>query len=223
VKRIVVAGASRGLGAAVAKHCVTAGAEVIALSRSPSAHGLWMRCDLADPVAIATTADAIAGPVHVLIVVAGIWEEQAFSPDYSFAAAPADETMRILAVNLQAPILLANALLPRFAQGARIVLIGSTSGLDNIGTPEVAYNASKAGLRGAAQALSRALKGQEIAVSILNPGDIGTEAVLAAKRDGTMRADGNLPMADLLSAIDWILSRAPGASFCEINLMPLGG
>lgn len=220
MRRIVVAGASRGLGAAVAQRCVQAGAEVTSLSRGRSDHGVWQACDLSDPAQIAAVASAIAGPVDALIVVAGIWEDQAFSPGYSFAASSVEEISRILAVNLQAPILLARALAPQL-RGGRVILIGSTSGLDGVGTPEVAYNASKAGLRGAAQALAQALRGQGVAVSILNPGDIGTADVLDAKRDGRMRDEGSLPMTDLLAAVDFLLGLSPEASYCEINLIPL--
>lgn len=220
MRHVIVAGASRGLGAEVARHCRAAGDRVVSLSRNPSPHGDWLCCDLADPAQIAALGSTIADPVDALIVVAGIWEDQAFSPDYSLAGSSADEITRILAINLQAPILLAKALEPRL-RGGRILLIGSTSGLDHVGTPEVAYNASKAGLRGAAQALAQALKGQGIAVAILNPGDIGTEDVLAAKRDGTMRDEASLPMSDLLAAIDLAMRLSPASSFCEIDLIPL--
>jgi NAD(P)-dependent dehydrogenase (short-subunit alcohol dehydrogenase family) len=219
VRRVVVAGASRGLGAVLARH-YAAGDEVISLSRGPSVYGSWIPCDLADPAQIAEVADRIAGPVDALIFVAGIWEAQAFSPHYSFAGSSVEEISRVLAVNLKAPILLARALLPRLI-GGKIVLVGSTSGLDHVGTPEVAYNGSKAGLRGAAQALAHALRGEGIAVSILNPGDIGTDEVLAAKQDGTMRAEGNLQMRDLVAALDFLMALSPDARFCEINLIPL--
>lgn len=106
-------------------------------------------------------------------------------------------------------------------RGGKIILVGSTSGLDHIGTPEVAYNGSKAGLRGAAQALAHALFGQGIAVAILNPGDIGTDDVLAAKAGGTMRPEGSLPMSDLLKTLELLLGLSAEASFCEINMIPL--
>lgn len=218
MRRIVVAGASRGVGAALAAQLVAAGDEVISLSRTAPAHGQWHRCDLADPAQIAAAANRIGGRLDALICVAGIWEENAFAPDYSFAASSRDEISRILAVNLQAPVLLAHALLAQL-RGGRIVLVGSTSGLDHIGTPEVAYNASKAGLRAAAQALGHALKCDGIAVAILNPGDIGTEEVLAAKRDGAMRDEASLPMTDLLASIDYLLGLSPQTSFCEVDLL----
>lgn len=60
----------------------------------------------------------------------------------------------LLSVNLLAPILLVQALLPMMTPGERVIFVGSTSGLDNFGCPEVANTASKFGLRGAAQALA---------------------------------------------------------------------
>ena len=130
MRRIVVAGASRGLGAVIAHHYVAAGDDVIALSRTPSASGDWIACDLADSEAITRVAGTIAGAVDVLIFVAGIWEAEAFSDDYSFAGSSSEEISRVIAVNLQAPIQLSKALLPQLvaAGSARIVLIGSTSG-----------------------------------------------------------------------------------------------
>lgn len=220
MKRIIVAGASRGLGAALARHLVASGAEVISLSRGPSEHGTWIRCDLNDPAEIAGISGSINGRIDALIVVAGIWEAEAFSPGYTLAGSSVEEICRIIAVNLQAPILLARALLARLRTG-KIVLVGSTSGLDNPGTPEVAYNASKAGLRGAAQALAQSLKGQGIQVAILNPGDIGTDDVLQAKAEGAMRDAGNLPTTDLLAAVEFMLGLSQDASFCEVSLIPL--
>jgi NAD(P)-dependent dehydrogenase (short-subunit alcohol dehydrogenase family) len=201
---------------------VEAGDAVISLSRSAPAAGQWHRCDLADPAQIEAVAAEITGKIDALIFVAGVWEAEAFSPGYSFAGSSADEMSRILAVNLQAPMLLARALLGNL-RGGRIVLVGSTSGLDHIGTPEVAYNASKAGLRGAAQAMAVALQADGIAVAIVNPGDIASAEVLAAKREGTMRADGSLPMADVLGAIDCLLGLSAATAFCEIDLLAQRG
>ena len=222
MRRLVIAGGSRGLGSALARHHQAAGDEVISLSRGRSDHGEWLPCDLADAAQIAGLGARIAGPVDALIVVAGIWEAEAFSPAYRFGDSADDEISRILAVNLQAPILLAKALLPQLA-GGRVLLIGSTSGLDQIGTPEVAYNASTAGLRGAAQALAPALRGQRTAVAILNPGDIGSEAVLAAKAAGQMRDEASLALPDVLAGIELLLNLSPAASFCELNMVPLHG
>ncbi len=224
-RRIVVAGASRGIGAAVAAHYAGQGDAVFSLSRGRAAYGNWIACDLADPAAITAAAQRIDAPVNALIFVAGIWEETAFSPSYEFAGRPEAETTAILSVNLRAPILMSQALIPALAQGqpGRIILIGSTSGLDNIGTPEVAYNASKAGLRGAAQALSQALAGQGIGVTLINPGDVATEEVIAAKTEGTMRAGGSVAISDVIAAVDFALGLSQITTAGEINLIPIFG
>jgi 3-oxoacyl-[acyl-carrier protein] reductase len=216
-RRIVLTGASRGIGAAIAAHYVAQGDEVISLSRERAASGRWIACDLLDPSTFGQVTDEIGGPVDALIHVAGIWEETAFSPSYDFAHRPVAETSGILTVNLLSPILLTQALLPVMTQGARILLIGSTSGLDQIGTPEVAYNASKAGLRGAAQAFARACRG--IGVTIINPGDVESDEVIAAKADGSMRAGAPITMADVVRATDFALTLSASVVFSEINLL----
>ncbi len=131
------------------------------------------------------------------------------------------ETSRILTVNLLSPILLTQALPPVMSVRARIVLIGSTSGLDQIRTPEMACNASKAGLRGAAQAVARACP--MVGVTLINPGDVATDEVIAAKADGRMAAGDTIPVADMLQATDFALAMSPAIRFSEINILPTGG
>lgn len=217
--RVLIAGASRGIGAALARHFVDRGDSVLALSRSPASAGDWLRCDLADPADLGRAAGTVEGPLDALVYVAGIWEETAFSPGYDFASRPADEAAAILRVNLTAAIELAQALVPQLRSGrGRIVLIGSTSGLPNNGTPEVAYNASKAGLAGAAQALQAGLKG--IAVSLINPHDVATDEVLAGIAEGSFRDEGPVALADIAAAVDFALTLSPGIAATEITLRP---
>ena len=82
-----------------------------------------------------------------------------------------DRSDPVVAVNLTAPILLAQGLTPNLAQAdnARIILIGSTSGLPNSATVEVANTASKFGLLGAAVALNLSLRSYGIATTVINP------------------------------------------------------
>lgn len=219
-RRVLIAGASRGIGAALARELVAGGDEVITLSRKPAA-GTWIACDLAESEAIRRAAAQVEGPLDALVFVAGIWEENAFSPQYDFATRPWEETQAILDVNLRAPILLAQALIGALQAGnpGRIVLIGSTSGLENIGSPEVAYNASKAGLRGAGQALAAGLGSRGIPVSVINPGDVATEAVVESKASGRMAPNAPLAISDVLSAIHFALNLSRTAVSTEINLV----
>jgi NAD(P)-dependent dehydrogenase (short-subunit alcohol dehydrogenase family) len=220
-RRLVVAGASRGIGDAVARHFSEQGDEVIALSRSPSRHGRWLGCDLTDAAQIAALPELIGVPIDALIHVAGIWETTAFTQDYAFLSRPVTETANILSVNLLAPILLTQALFPALLQSpaGRVVLIGSTSGLENIGTPEVAYNASKAGLRAAAQALQKITP--RIGVTVINPGDVATDGTVAAQASGAMADDGTIPMGDMVATVAFALSLSPGSVLREMTLDPL--
>jgi NAD(P)-dependent dehydrogenase (short-subunit alcohol dehydrogenase family) len=210
MSRYLVTGGSRGIGAALVARLAGRGDEVVVVSRTAPAQGAWIECDLARPEGFASVA-ARAGRLDGLIHCAGIWEAAAFSPDYAFADCPPQETLAIIAVNLTAPILLTQALLPNLSDGARIVLIGSTSGLDRIGSPEVAYNASKAGLRGAAQALHRALAPRH-PVTLVNPGDVATEG-----------ASGRLiPLADVVLAVEMALSLSGASYLPELTIDTAG-
>jgi 3-oxoacyl-[acyl-carrier protein] reductase len=215
VRRIVVAGASRGIGAAVAAHYVGRGDDVISLSRSRAAFGHWLQCDLSDPLALQQVAAGVAGPIHALLYTGGTWEEGAFTRAYAFDGSHADETTRVIAVNLTAPILLTQALLPVLREGAgRVILVGALSALD----PEVANSASKYGLRGAAQALHLTLAPMRIGVTVINPGNIATDEVMADIAEGRFDAQTPIPMADLLAAFDFALNLSAASVVHEINL-----
>lgn len=209
MSHVLVTGGSSGIGAALAARLDERGDEVTVLSRSRPAVGRWVACDLSRPQEIAEAALQV-GPVDAVVHSAGIWEAAAFTPDYDFAQSPPAEIARIIAVNLTAPILLTQALLPALARGGRIVLIGSTSGLDRNGSPEVAYGASKAGLRGMADALTRALGGRH-PVTLVNPGDVATGA------DGP----GLVPVTDVVDTIVLALALSPASRISELTIEPM--
>lgn len=181
---LLIFGGSRGLGAAFSFGVPTRGDTVWIVSRGrPDLSGadgvrrLWIETDLAARGAGDAVARSIGqAAVDVVIYNAGIWEHNAFRPSYDFAAVDDVETERIIAVNLTAAVTSIRAVLPnlRRSAAAKVIFIGSTSGLDNAGVREVAYSASKFGLRGATHALRENLRGEGIAVTCLNPGDIGT-------------------------------------------------
>lgn len=221
MRRIVVAGASRGIGAAIARSFVDSGDEVVALSRSKAPFGQWLQTDLSDPGAAAQTARRVGeAPLDALIYGGGVWEAGAFTDDYRFANSPPDEALNVLAVNLTAPILLTQALRPILAQAnpGRVLFIGSMSGLDNTATPEVANSASKYGLRGAAQALERALRPDGVGVTVLNPGNVDTPEVLDDIATGAFHDQVPIPMTDLVACVHFSLSLSPAASLREMNL-----
>lgn len=223
MRRIVVAGASRGIGLAVAAHYAAKGDEVLSLSRGEARAGRWLTCDLSQPGEIAALPARIGGRVDALLYTGGIWEAGAFTDAYSFASSPPEEAAMILAVNLAAPILLTRALLPLMSEGARVVFVGSLSGLDNTATVEVANSASKYGLRGAAQALALSLQPRGVGVTVINSGNIATAEVLTDIAEGRFDEQVPIPMADLLAAFDFALALSPASVAREINLAQMRG
>jgi len=228
----IIFGASRGLGAAFNLALPARGDQVWLVSRSrpdldydDGVVRHWIEADLSTADAAAKTAAALgANPLDVAIYNAGIWESSAFSSAYSFDQVPDEETQNILTVNLISAITCLKAVLPnlRKAKAAKIILIGSTSGLDNIGQPEVAYTASKFGLRGVAHALREVVRKDGIAVTCLNPGNIGTITV----KDGAISATPHerrdmIPPQDLIEIVKCVARLSSSSCVKEIDVMAM--
>lgn len=229
--RILITGASRGVGHAFNLGLARPGDSLWLVSRTAPrldpADGAvrhWIPADLTQTNAADVMAEALAGgPLDALIYNAGIWERQAFSSRYRLEAVPEAETLDVLTVNLTAPLLCVQKLLPNLRQSpaAKIVLIGSTSGLDNAGTPEVAYNASKMGLRGLALALRENLRADRIPVTILNPGSISTaDAPYEDGREAALAASGGalIPVHDLVALVRCLLDLSNATCVKEIDV-----
>jgi NAD(P)-dependent dehydrogenase (short-subunit alcohol dehydrogenase family) len=220
VKRILITGASRGLGDAFAHGLGNTGDELHLVSRRepPSLNAQdgikrhWINADLSSADAPNTIAATLSNSsLDALVLNAGIWESTAFSSAYNFERIPDAETREILNVNLLSPIALTRALLPmlRLSNNPKIILIGSINGLENSNFPEVAYNASKWGLRGVAHALREHLRPERIGVTIINPGSI-------APSDEPR--DDMIPPGDLVRLVRTILELSRATVVKEIDL-----
>jgi short-subunit dehydrogenase len=228
----IIFGASRGLGAAFNLSLPVRGDQVWLVSRSrpdldhnDGALRHWIEADLGTANAAAKTAAALStNPLDVAIYNAGIWEDTAFSSDYRFDDVPDTETKNILTVNLISAITCLKAILPnlRKSKSAKIILIGSTSGLDNIGQPEVAYTASKFGLRGVAHALREVVREDGIAVTCLNPGNIGTITVKAGEISSRPHERRDMiPPQDLIELVKCVTRLSNSSCVKEIDVMAM--
>src|SRR5581483_1537747 len=139
---IIVTGASRGIGAAVAVELVRRGFRVAGLSRSgAAAAGTAYRCDVGDEAALQATIETIAaaGPILGLVNNAGMHRS---APSDRLTVKDFDDTM---ALNATAALVACREAYPHIkaSGGGTIVNIGSF--FDKLGVPEnVAYCASKA-------------------------------------------------------------------------------
>ena len=203
--RILLTGASGGLGQELACQLTDSGAALLlagrdsgrlnalATSLGPGAASICADLERASGVAALAGAAREFG-VNVLINNAGI---SAFGllENQEWAAIE-----RVLATNLEAPIHLTHALLPwlKAQPQAAIVNIGSTFG--SLPFPGfVAYSAAKAGLRGFSQALRRELADSLVAVIHIAPRAIdtplNTDAIKALNRALKSQSDSPVDVA----------------------------
>jgi len=163
--RVLLTGASGGIGAAMATALRDAGAQVLGVGRGASDDPSWVQADLASAAGrAAVLAAAQRWRPNVVVQAAGL-------PGFGrLQELPPDEIERVLQLNLLAPMLLTQGLLPQLrAQGpTQLIFVGSALG--RIGLPGFSvYGAGKAGLHGFAEALRRELADTNIRVQLLAP------------------------------------------------------
>jgi 3-oxoacyl-[acyl-carrier protein] reductase len=225
-KTMLVAGASRGIGLAVAEHLAPQSDRLFTVSRSQSPVGEWIQADLSDLAGVEATARAIGEScLDALLYMGGTWETHAFTSQYRFEDCTDAEISQVIAVNLVAPIRLVKALLPglRRSDNPKIIFMGALSGLDNFPGREVANSASKFGLRGVVHSLREELRSQQISVTVINPGNVGTPEVLADLAADQLLGGEAVPLSDLLRIIDCILSLSRATCIKEIDLPAMLG
>jgi NAD(P)-dependent dehydrogenase (short-subunit alcohol dehydrogenase family) len=187
--------------------------------------GQGISADISTPEGIGQVAQAVAGlPVDALLFMGGVWEQGAFTAAYDFEASPDAETRHVLAVNAIAPIELTKQLVSNLqkSDNPRAIYMGALSGLDHAPSVEVANTASKFALRGAVQSLRLVFQPARIGFTVINPGNIATAEVLEDIQAGRFGPQTAIPLPDLISAIDWVLSLSSAVDVGEINLYQKG-
>lgn len=221
-KIILVIGSSRGIGAEIVKRFSKSGCKVIGVSRSLSVECDWIKADISTGDGIQKLLMEIGDvTIDTLIFSSGVWEEYGFLDEFDFRKTSDQETRDIMSVNLVAPIEITKGIVKNLslAPNPRAIYLGALSGLDQMASSQVAYSASKFGLRGTAQALRLALKEEMIGFTVINLGNVATEEVLIDIQEGRTKQQALIPIPDIISAIEWILSLSKSVEVGEINLM----
>jgi len=189
-KVALVTGASKGIGAAIAKELATRGAavavnysgskagadKVVAEIKAAGGKAIAIQANLSDPDSIgplvAKTVKEL-GPIDVLVNNAGVYE---FAPIDSVTV---DSFNKQFSVNVLGLLLTTQAALKQFnPKGGSIINIGSVAA-SGVGMASV-YSGTKGAVNSITVALSKELGPKQIRVNALNPGMIETEGAHAA-------------------------------------------
>ncbi len=181
-KRVLITGASRGIGEEVARRFVQAGATVALVARSADAieklaadlGGTAHPADLGDAAQVATLINRVedeAGPIDVLVNNAGI------APTTGAIDAWSREGLEeIYRVNLLSPAELCRQVIPRMVHRGRghIVNVSSLAGV-GVFPGLTAYSSTKSGLTQFTAGLRADLKKLPIGTTVVELGPIPTE------------------------------------------------
>lgn len=214
-KVIVVTGAARGIGAAIASACVGAGADVIGVDRDPVPGGIL--ADLSEaraPAAVIAEALTRGGRIDGLVNAAGVTTRA------SFMDGDTARFDQIMAINLRAPFFLMSGVIADLrARDAPGEIVNIQSMNAHCGAPDLAiYAASKGGLQTLTKNAAQAHMADRIRVNGINLGWVATETERALHADkGADWLDGQaarqplgrfVTEADCAAQAMWMLSDA---------------
>lgn len=185
-KRALVTGASRGIGAAIARRLAAEGADVAITYQHSAApaeaivaeieklgrRGLAIQADSADPEAVKAAVDQAAetfGGLDILVNNAGIFRG---GPLDTLTLEDIDAT---LAVNVRAVVVASQAAARHMGEGGRIISIGSNLATSVPAAGMSLYSLSKAALIAWTQGLARDLGSRGITSNIVHPGSTDTD------------------------------------------------
>ncbi|MGR9145539.1 3-oxoacyl-ACP reductase family protein (plasmid) [Rhizobium leguminosarum] len=190
-KTALVTGASRGIGAAIAKRLAADGAtvaitytkgadaaaQVVKEIESAGGKAIAIQADAADAKAVSAAVEQTVstfGNLDILVNNAGT------AIPKPFEEATLEEMDRVIDINLRGVFIATQAALKYLRDGGRIISIGSCVG-ERMGTPGlVAYAATKGAVKMFTQGLSREVGARGITVNNVQPGPIDTDLNPAA-------------------------------------------
>jgi len=228
----LITGASRGIGAAVARQLAAAGARVALVARGADAlHALAQElgtghlavaADCTRSSDVARLADAVTawagGAPDILVNNAGIY------PRAKLHEQDPDEFAATLELNLAAPFRVLHAFLPAMRERGRghVVTIGTVADR-NIWPMNGAYSASKYGLRALHEALYAESRGSGVQATLIAPGAVDTDIWQAheAELGKTLSPRHRmLKPDDVARAVLYAVTQPPHMTVHELRLSP---
>src|SRR3954471_1870257 len=183
-KTVLITGAARGIGAALARKAAARGARVALAGLEPELlakvadelgpEHLWVECDVTEPEALKAAVErtvATFGGLDVVVANAGI------APLTTVMTSTAQALARTIEINLIGAMLTAHAALPHIAERRGHVLLISSAAAFTVLPGMSAYCASKAGLERFGDALRLEVAHRGVTVASAHPTWIDTDLV----------------------------------------------
>ena len=222
-KTAVITGASRGIGAAVARQLHERGVNLGLASRSGDDLGLEgvvaEPCDVRDLAALVSLCDATAarfGGIDIVVANAGVG---AYGSFLDLSEAHLDE---MIDVNLKGTLYAVRAALPHMlGREGDVLTLASEAG--RRGLPfEAVYCASKFGQVGFTRALDHELREHGIRCTNICPGGVATDFALDEGRGRTEDAlPGMMTAEDVAEVVVFALERPRHLRILETALRPM--
>jgi NADP-dependent 3-hydroxy acid dehydrogenase YdfG len=214
-----ITGASRGVGAAVARAFHDDGMNVALASRSGDdlGLGLGVKCDVRDPDAVSAAVDetvAELGGLDVVVANAGVG---AYGP---FLEMDPDDVEAMIDVNLKGTLYTARFALPHLIESkGDFVSLASVAGLRAF-PGEAVYNASKFGMLGFTRALDHELREQGVRVTNIAPGGVATEFAMGSGR--TPEAlEGLMSAEDVANVVLFAVNQPRNLRMMTVSFRPM--
>jgi len=219
-----ITGASRGIGAAVARAFAAEGASLALASRSGDdlglANAVAQPADVRDEAALGALAAAAAerfGGIDILVINAGVG---AYGP---FLDLPREDIEEMIEVNVKGAIYSARAVLPYLLKSKVADLVTVASEAGRRGLPfEATYCASKFAQVGFTSALDHELREQGVRCTSVCPGGVATDFAMGHGRTPDMpQLAGMMRPEDVAAAVLFVVTRPRTHRMLEVAFRPV--
>jgi NAD(P)-dependent dehydrogenase (short-subunit alcohol dehydrogenase family) len=219
----IVTGASRGVGAAVARAFVERGANVGMLSRSGDDLGLGdsvlaVPCDVAKRNEVFTSVDQVVdnfGSLGCVLANAGVGSYG------NFLELDPEQVEAMIDINLKGTLYTAAATLPHLIAAGRgdFVSLASVAGLRAF-PGESVYNASKFGQLGFTRSLDHELREHGVRATCVCPGGVATDFAMGTGRtEGS--TEGMISPEEVADTVVYCVTRPSGWRMLTMSYRPM--